>query len=289
MTIEMPKQTLTTNLSIYRVRARNTSVDSENKIHDDAVAATYGFRGALVPGITVYAYMTVPLVERFGFDWLERGSIQVKFHQPFYDGDEVIVGGRVDAESEPVKVSVTAERSDGIVCATALATIDDPANWLGEPEIGDYPETPLPEFESRPEASREMLVPGASLGTLVENFDLPDAALLNRLDERLPIYFGSQAVAHPFALLRFSNQILMSNFKLGPWIHAASDVINRSVVRSGEEVSVRGRVRECFERKGHEFVVLDVLVAAGRDRIVQQVRHTAIYRPRQVSESGNHR
>jgi hypothetical protein len=84
-------------------------------------------------------------------------------------------------------------------------------------------------------------------------------------------------------LLRLSNQILMSSFKLGPWIHASSEVINSGVVRSGEQVSVRGRVRECFERKGHEFVVLDVLVVAGRDRIVQRVRHTAIYRPRRAS------
>ncbi|MEK6302995.1 MAG: MaoC family dehydratase [Acidobacteriota bacterium] len=278
----MQKQSTTNDELIYRVRARNTSADSENKIHDDAVAAKYGFRGALVPGITVYAYMTVPLVERFGLHWLERGSMQVRFHQPFYDGEEALVTGRIDADSEPIKVSVTAARSDGTVCATALATIDDPANWLSESRIGDYPEAPLPEFESRPEPSRETLILGASLGTLTEKFFLRDTALLERLDERLPIYFGSQAVAHPFALLRLSNQILMSNFKLGPWIHTASDLINRSVVRNGEEVSVRGRVRECFERKGHEFVVLDVLVVAAQDRIVQQVRHTAIYRPRSV-------
>ena len=264
----------------YRVRARNTSVDSENKIHDDAVAASYGFRGGLVPGITIYAYMTVPLVERFGLDWLERGSMQVKFHQPFYDGEEVIISGRADADSEPIKVSVTAERSDGTVCATALATIDDQSNWLGEPRLSDYPEASLTEFEFRPEPSRESLVPGTPLGTLTEKFDLPEAALLESLDERLPIYYGSQAVAHPFALLRLSNQTLMSNFKLGPWIHAASDVINQGVVRNGEEVSVRGRIRDRFERKGHQFVVLDVLVVANRDRVVQQVRHTAIYRPR---------
>jgi hypothetical protein len=265
---------------LYRVRARNTSVDSENKIHDDAVAASFGFRSGLVPGITVFAYMTVPLVERFGLGWLERGSMQVKFHQPFYDGEEVIVSGRVDAGSEPIKVSVTAERSDGTVCATALATIDDRSDWLGKPLLAEYPEAPLVEFERRPEASPESLVPGALLGTLTEKFDLPDATLLESLDERLPIYNGSHAVAHPFALLRLSNQILMSNFRLGPWIHAASDLINRSVVRDGDEVSVRGRIRERFERKGHEFVVLDVLAVANGDRIVQQVRHTAIYRPR---------
>jgi len=272
-----------TNLSTYRVRARNTSVDSENKIHDDAVAARYGFRGALVPGITVYAYMTVPVVERFGVDWLERGSMRVKFYQPFYDGEEVVVAGRFDSQPERINVSITAARGDGAVCATAVATINDSANWLGETQIADYLESPPPELESRPEPSHETLVPGALLGTIGEKFELPDVALLDRLDERLPVYFGPQAVAHPFALLRLSNQILMSNFKLGPWIHTASDLINRSVVRSGEEVSVRGRVRECFERKGHEFVVLDVLVVAGRDRIVQRVRHTAIYRPRRAS------
>lgn len=275
-------------LSTYRVRARNTSVDSENKIHDDAVAASFGFRGALVPGITIYAYMTAPIVERFGSGWLERGGMQVKFHQPFYDGEEVVVSGRIDAstkgrdkaESESVKVSITAARSDGTVCATALAAIDDPANLLGEPRIADHPEALLPELDSRPAPSRELLIPGTPLGTVTEKFELPDVALLDRLDERLPVYYGSQAVAHPFALLRLSNQILMSNFKLGPWIHTASDLINLSTVRNGEEVSVRGRVRECFDRKGHEFVVLDVLVFAGRDRLVQQVRHTAIFRPR---------
>ncbi len=267
-------------LPIYRVRARNTSADSENKIHDNAVAASYGFRGGLVPGITVYAYMTVPLVERFGMDWLERGSMQVKFHQPSLDGEEVIVRCEADQDTDPIKVSVRAERYNGTAAATALATVNDPSDWLGEPCIADYPEAPLPLLDSRPHASRESLVPGAPLGTLNEEVDLPDTALLESLDERLPIYFGSQAVAHPFALLRLSNQILMSNFKLGPWIHASSDLINRSVVRNGDEVSVRGRIREPFERKGHEFVVLDVLVTANESRVVQQVRHTAIYRPR---------
>src|SRR5438128_980248 len=142
-------------LPIYRVRARNTSADSENKIHDDVMAASYGFRGGLVPGATVYAYMTVPLVEQFGLDWLERGSMQVKFHQPFYDGDEVIVRAEEDASASPIKIAITAEREDGTVCATALATVNDRAAWLGEPRVENYPEAPLPLLEERPAASRE--------------------------------------------------------------------------------------------------------------------------------------
>src|SRR5215211_8860378 len=85
---------------VYRVRARNTSVTSDNKIHDDEVAARFGFRGGLVPGVTVYAYMTVPLVAQFSAAWLERGSMQVKFHHPFYEGEEVFVRSDVDADSD---------------------------------------------------------------------------------------------------------------------------------------------------------------------------------------------
>jgi hypothetical protein len=55
-------------------------------------------------------------------------------------------------------------------------------------------------------------------------------------------------------------------------------------VRDGEEISVRGRVKDCFERKGHEFVVIDLLMVAGDTRVVEQVRHTAIYRPRTKHE-----
>lgn len=271
---------MTNQLPVYRVRARNTSVESENKIHDDRVAAEYGFRGGLVPGVTVYAYMTVPIVEAFGPGWLERGSMQVKFHQPFYEGDEVAVYAEVDRESEPVKVAVRAERDDGMVCATALATVDDRTEWLGEARIERYPQAELPDYETRPAATRDAIVIGAPLGTLKERIELADRTQLEALGERLDVYYGAGAVAHPFTLLGLANKVLMHNFRLGPWIHAASDLINRSAARDGEEISVRGRVADCFERKGHEFIVLDLLLVADETRVVQQVRHTAIYRPK---------
>jgi hypothetical protein len=268
------------NLSTYRVRARNTSSDSENKIHDDIVASELGFRGGLVPGVTVYGYMTVPLVERYGRGYLERGSMQVRFHQPFYEGDQVVVGAEADTSSRPVKVSVRAEREDGTVCATGLATVDDGSPWLGDARIEDYPRAPLPADNERPAASSENFLPGAILGTVSESLIQAQPALLGKIEEPLPIYYGADAVAHPAVLLAMSNHIFVGNFKLGPWIHASSDLINLGAARSDEVVEARGRIRESFERKGHLFVTLDVLLLAGGDRPVQQVRHTAIYRPK---------
>src|SRR6266571_529428 len=274
-------------LLTHRVRARNTSAESENKIHDDATAASYGFRGGLVPGITIYAYMTVPIVERFGIDWLERGSMQVKFRKPFYDGEEVTVRAEADEGADGIKITLDAEREDGTVCATALATVSNHSRGLTAPPLEDYPQAPLPPPEARPVASRESLAVGTVLGTLTETIDAVDSNLLESLDEQLPIYFGPDPVVHPFVLLGLANQVLMRNYKLAPWIHAASDLTNWSVAHVGDEISVRGRIAECFERKGHEFAVLDLLLVANGSRIVQQVHHAAIYLPRRISRAGS--
>ena len=73
-------------LTPYTVKAVNTSTDSDNKIHDDATAKKYGFAGGLVPGVTVYAYMTQPLAATFGAAWLQRGTANVRFVKPVLDG-----------------------------------------------------------------------------------------------------------------------------------------------------------------------------------------------------------
>lgn len=262
--------------SLYHVRAHNTATASENRIHDDATAARYGFRGGLVPGVTIYGYMTVPVVERFGRAWLERGAMQVRFMQPVYEGDDVTVKAVADASS---KLSLTAERGDGIVYAVATATISESQPT---PSISDYPLASLPADDERPVAARDSFIIGAALGTLRETLNLKDTSRLDRLDERLAIYRGEAPLAHPVALLELSNHLLMRNFKLGPWIHVASELVNYDAAYDTEVIEARGRITDCFERKGHEFVVLDVLLTAGGNRVIQQVRHTAIYRPRFV-------
>lgn len=232
---------------LYRVRAVNTAPDSENKIHDDQVAAQYGFRGGLVPGITVYGYMTAPLVEQAP-EWLEHGSMRVRFLEPFYDGEWVIV--RLDIAADG-SIQVAAEREDGSVCATATASITPAASSQPAP----FPEIPLP--HERPAPSRNNLAVGAPLGTVVEKLDSVE----------------------PHRLLRLSNEILMRNFQLGPWIHAASEITNWSAARPGDEISARAYIHDRFDRKGHEFVVVDVMLISNGGRLLQTVRHTAIYRP----------
>jgi len=264
-------------LPIYRVRARNTSTDSENKIHDNTVASRFGFSGGLVPGVVVYGYLTAPIVARFP-EWLERGSMQVRFTCPFYDGDPLEVRAEAEHNGDLISINALALNAYGTICATASASVPGELHCVDEPQSSKYRNRPLPSAESRLAATRDALIPGTVLGSLVERLNLKadQEGVLQQINERLPVYYGVSAAAHPMVILGLANHMLMHNVALGPWIHASSELTNFSLAREGEEITVRGSIAEQFERKGHEFVVLDLLLTAS-DRLVQQVRHTAIY------------
>src|SRR5437868_6332227 len=76
------------------VTAVNHATTSANKIHDDDVAARYGFRGGLVPGVDVYAYLAAAPARHWGLDWLRSGGLSARFTSPMYDGDLVTVTGQ---------------------------------------------------------------------------------------------------------------------------------------------------------------------------------------------------
>src|SRR5690349_23905064 len=105
---------------LYQVQAYNTAHDSENKIHDDAVARGFGFTGALVPGVDVYAYMMHLPVARWGREFLERGASECKFSSPVYDGEMVEVTGREEGGTIAIEVS-----SAGKHCATGSARLSE--------------------------------------------------------------------------------------------------------------------------------------------------------------------
>lgn len=264
----------------YRVRARNLSRDSANRIHDDAVARTYGYAAGLVAGTTVWGYMTHPLVAAWGPDWLSQGTAQVRFLRPVYDGDDVCVRTRTVGRSGgpaagEVAVQVEALTPRGEVAAMAVAGLAWGAPGV-TPDLLVYPLAPLPAV--RPAAAADVLVGLDPLGSPVL---LLDASELTRyadeVGEPLEFYRGSGAVAHPGLLLQQANRALSENVALGPWVHAASDLVHCGVAHAGDRLATRGRVARVSERKGHRYVELDVLVVAGDTRPILHVRHTAIY------------
>ena len=257
----------------YAVRAHNAATASENKIHDDTVARTYGFEGGLVPGVTVYAYLTHPAVAAFGRPWLEHGTMTARFVRPCYDGDEVTVDATPSDVAGDRVVELTARRAADEVVATATAAL--PASPSHPPAVEDYPPARMP--DERAPATEESLAALGVLGSWEATFRAEHAPVfLDEIGEDLAVYRDSQ-IAHPGYLLLAANWILGANVRLGPWMHVGSDVTNYGTVADGDLVSTRGRVAGLFERKGHRFAELDLLMVANDTRPVLHVRHTAIY------------
>lgn len=260
----------------YRVKARNTAEGGENRIHDDEVARQYGFRGGLVPGVTVYAYLTYPLVAAFGPAWLERGTASVRFTKPVLEGEEVLITPQVDRhDATGLAATLVASTPATGACATLEATL--PAATPTPVNLALYSTAPLP--AERPPATRAHLESVQVLGTPEALYDeARAAAYADGVSDPLSLYRGADGWVHPAFLVDQANRAIDRNVRLGPWIHTGSVVRHLGGARIGEHLATRGRVRSLFERKGKEFVEVDLAIVAGaRARPVAHVLHTAIY------------
>jgi acyl-CoA thioesterase FadM len=248
----------------------------ENKIHEDDLARQYGFKGGLVPGVTVYAWMTHPVVEALGVEWLERGTFATRFAKPIYYDEPATVRAKVAARTaDSVTIEVAAHNSAGEVCGTAMMTLSR-GQLSSPPAVGGYAVAPVP--VERPRATRAHLESLSALGTPELELDGKAAGdYIARFGETLALYAGAGAPAHPGIHLDLSNRALDRNVRMSPWIHTESRGRHWSAARVGERLEMRGRIERLFEKKGHELVEADLLLVAGGARPVASIRHTAIY------------
>ncbi|MBV8767983.1 MAG: hypothetical protein JO094_03705 [Hyphomicrobiales bacterium] len=262
--------------TVYQVEAFNTAVSSENRIHDDETARSFGFRGGLVPGVEVYAYMAHMPVARYGAAWLERGGMECRFLKPVYDGHLATI----TAEEDDGRLSVKVESDEGL-CANANA-------WIRE--AASPPPARMAHLRVRPpvqrdEASEISLAPEKMLG--IEPVVIEESLLreyLSDIRETETLYARSNFV-HPGQLLRLANQALLQNVKLGPWIHVGSRVENFAIAHLGDHLALTARVASNHTHKGHAMVELDAELTANDQKLIAQIRHLAIWRPRQVAET----
>ena len=245
-------------------------------MHSDDVALAYGFKGALVPGVTVFSHMTQPLVAKYGADWLARGSAEVAFAKPAYEGELLSV--RAVLAAPPDEYSVTCLNDRGVELAqmsaqlcTAAPAVD--ARAALEPSAPRDKELvtwelmevgrPFPALAWRP----------TQAGNLEWCADVRD---------ELPLYReGADAVLHPGFVLRQANLVLRNRFTLPAWIHTASRIQFNSAAHAGDELEVRATPEEKWRKNGHEFVRLYVCVRRG-EQVLAEIMHTAIFQPRKA-------
>lgn len=254
----------------YVVTAFNRAANHQNRIHDPELARSFGFRGGLVPGVDVFAYMAHPVCAAWGLEWVRHGLMEARFSRPVYDGDRLTVVAAPAGERLELQVVNAA----GDICAAGAA---GPGPDEPPPDPAGWPEEPLP--EPPPPATREAFEARPVLGSTTVTIGEAEArAQLAEVRETLPI-FEEQRVVHPGHLLRLADSVLAANVSLPPWMHVSSRALFFGTAGWGDRLSVRARVTALFEKKGHRFVQLDVLAIRGTEPVMRVAPYTAIYRP----------
>ena len=260
-------------LEPYRVTAYNTSKQSENKIHDDAVARRFGFSGGLVPGVDVMAYMMHLPVAKWGRAFLDRGLIEARFVKPVYDGEVAELTANESGGTVSIEV-----HSRGQLCATGTASLPASAPYV-----------PIANFTEVAAVAERQLVGASSyqigtwLGTIPRDWAGEAATgYLADIRETDPIY-ASEGLGHPGLLQRVMNKALVDNAILGPWIHVGSRMQLLSAAKTGDVITARAKVIGNYDKKGHRFVELDALVVANGQTPLAHCQHIAINQPREVA------
>lgn len=233
--------------------AFNQVPDSSNQIHGDDMAQRFGFKGGLVPGVTVSAYLLHPVAEYFGKDFIEHGFAHCRVNAPLYDQDvfDVEITDQGDEHCH-----TCLKRGEGELLAVAEASIpsvtpDAPmfrGDLLGDGSV-NVPAT-RPDIERLKDngcyAFAYRWVPEHAMGTY-----LRDRSLMASL-------YAEQGFANPSYILGISNWVLAGNIAMNPWVHLETHSQNFAALAAGTDVIGEMSVSDVFERKGHEFVDAEV-------------------------------
>ncbi len=258
----------------HRVRASIDTADSNNRIQDDEYARRHGFRAGLVSGTFIFAYMSRPLVELLGKDWLERGSAEVRFVRPVYEGEEIRVSGSVAsiAKDGTLFLDCQAANNQGAICGIGVARLPS-VMPVSEPSLNDYPagRTKL----HRP-ISLESLQVGEILTPITSEFtwNVHWQYCRKSIRDHHPM---CEKILHPGWLVSRASQILAANYAIQAWIDVSCQVQHFHLQEEECAIETRGRVQGKFERNGDHFVALDLAVFAPA-RCLATIHYTAIFR-----------
>ncbi len=263
-----------TSLPEYRIKASIDTADSNNRIQDDEYARHYGFRAGLLPGTTLFAYMSRPLVELMGKDWLERGSADVRSVRPIYEGEEMRVSGSVSsvAKDGTLLLDYQALNNQGTTCGIGVAQLP-PGAGTPEPVPDDYPSG---RAKLHRLISLETLQVGENLTPISTEFtwNVHWQYCRKSIRDHHPMY---EKILHPGWLVSRASQILAANYSIPAWIDVSCQVRHFHVLEEECTIETRGRVQGKYERDGDHFIILDLAVFAP-SRCLATIRYTAIFR-----------
>lgn len=253
------------------------SKDISNPIHSTEVARQYGFRAALVGGVTVYGWSVPATIEALGEGWLDDGWADVAFRRPVYPGDEMTATVMVNADGLGALAMTNAA---GDICLAGTlgrgrapwwAELQLPARRTAEPRPARLPYLTL---ESAPV--------GQDLRPMPVAISIADsiAYAVEKQADTQPRWTGERPRLHPGWLAARMTPMIHHSYDYAPAIHTRRQVQHLAPAYAGQVVTVAGRFVEAFERNGHHYGVVDGVILAEGGEELAAIRHTTIFRVR---------
>jgi hypothetical protein len=189
---------------------------------------------------------------------------------------EVVTAGDADYEARLVDAHET-------LCATAEvalpAAASAPPARRGDPLLARDAE--------RPVASREVMEQLRKTGLRALRARWSDGAEITRYlrdaNAMAPV-FRETGLANPAFVLGLSNWVLGRNVRMDAWLHLETHSQHHRAIERGTELVVEAAIADLFEKKGHEFVDVDVAIFGATDDVAYaSILLRAIYRLRAPS------
>ena len=262
----------------YSAQAYNQVPQSENEIHGDDVAQRFGFRGGLVPGVTVSAYLFHPAASAWGIDWLSRGRGRAVVHRPLYDDMKFGVEPRIEGE---FAYDATLTDAEGTCVAEGHAELPDQAP---APPVMRGDERTSRDME-RPRVSRVVLERLRETGMRAAPSRFGEGTEITTYqrdpEDMAEVYRPSGGhFASPAFLLGVTNWALSANVFLPAWLHLQTEHQSFAPVPWNSKLTTEIAVVDLFDKRGHEFVDLEIATFFVDGGPVSTTKLRAIYQLR---------
>jgi hypothetical protein len=251
------------------------SKDISNPIHSTEVAAQYGFKAALVGGVTVYGWTVPAILQALGERWLDDGWVDVNFRRPVYPGNEMTA---MVAPSEGGHHSLAMSNGEGERCLVGSVGLGK-APWLADIA------TPSRRFaEPRPANLPYLAIENAPVGQDLRPMAVPlsreesTAYALDKQRDDSSTWSGDHARIHPGWIASKMTPLLHHSYDYAPAIHTRSLVQHLARSAPGQTLTFAGHFREAFERNGHHYAVIDGVMLSQSGKELAKLRHTTIFR-----------
>ena len=251
----------------YEIVARNFDESNENRIHSDEIAKKFGFKGALVPGSTLYGHLTLPLVDRFGADWLKHSVCDLRLIKPAYHEDRLVLS----LSEADTTFTVQCHNASGELLATLVSSM---------PEVLPEP-APASIFDSEPKPKGRSVI---AWDTVIPNEPFHEWQITvteeynqmytEQVADELPLY--KEGYAHPHSLCWIANTAMLNDYMIPLSIHVGVEARHRKAVKVGDTLTVRSVPLEKWKKKGHEFIRLYVSLWRGEE-LTTDIMSTTIF------------